>query len=216
MWPAIASAVIGGGLGLLGNSMNNKANAEAAEGAGMPMWDPRQEPYLFGSTGWQPQMPEMSADAMNYMTALSGGHNPQYGPQAPMNFEQVLSGILSPQQVSDKGPAWYQDPRSSTQGFNGQPGGMTGLLGYGQGTPPPLFSNNPYFSGQGVMDPQNLMQGPGGYDPANAGYAPPQQQPQGLLGAGGGGAMPAPAPPQPAYMQQDAYGLPAWARDMVM
>ena len=156
---------------------------------------------------------------MNYMTALSGGFNPQHGPQAPMNFEQVLSGILNPQQVSDKGPAWYQDPRSSTQGFNGQPGGMTGLLGYGQGTPPPLFSNNPYFSGQGVMDPENLMQGPGMYDPALAAQEQEQQAPpNGLLQrANDSPAMPAPSSYQtPAYMQPDQSGLPAWARDMVL
>lgn len=213
----MASAVAGSAvLGYMGSKSANKANAEAAEDAGMPKWDPRQEPYLFGSTGWQPEMPEMSADAMNYMTALSGGFNPQYGPQQPMDFEQLLGGILNPQQAAGGAQPWYQDPNASPQQA-GQQGGVAGLLGYGQGTPPPLYSNNPYFSGQGVMDPQNLMQGPGGYDPANAGYAPQQQQ-AGLLGAANGSqAMPAPSSYQtPEYMVKDYTGKPAWAREYIL
>ncbi len=63
------------------------------------------------------------------------------------------------------------------------------------------------------------MQGPGMYDPALAAQEQQAQQapPNGLFQrANDSPAMPAPQQQQPAYMQQDAYGRPAWARDMVL
>ena len=253
--------IIGAGVGLLGGSKDKTTTAETSS---MPEWTPQQMPYVFGSQGWNPQMPQLNAEALNYGTALTGGYNPQYGPQGPMGFEQLLSGILGmgggqlpmqpyqgggggggainmgpmlpqphpgggvntgpmlPQGAPQGAPdtPWFMDPNAFTQGYGARQGGIQGLLGYGQGVPPPLMTNNPYFSGQGVRNPENLMQGPGMYDPALAAQEQQEQQapPNGLLQrANDSPAMPAPSTYRPpAYMQPDAYGKPAWARDMVL
>ena len=142
---------------------------------------------------------------------------PQPHPGGGMNTGPMLPQQGAPQGA--QGTPWFMDPNASTQGYGAQQGGIQGLLGYGQGVPPPLMTNNPYFSGQGVRNPENLMQGPGMYDPALAAHAQEQQAPpNGLLQrANDSPAMPAPSSYQtPAYMQPDAYGKPAWARDMVL
>jgi len=140
MWGALAG-LAGSALGYLGSKSQNKAMAEANEDAGVPRWDPRQEEYLFGGSAWQPQMPLVNADAMNYGSAMMGGYNPATGPQGPMNFEDMLSGLLGGKEVQGQG--------------------MSGLLGYGgpgapSAAPPPLMSSNPYYGGYGVDRPEDL------------------------------------------------------------
>ena len=178
MWPAIAG-LAGSVLGFLGQESQNDAMAEAAEGAGMPIWDPRQEARLFGGAAWNPQMPQVNADAMNYGNAMTGGYNPATGPQGPMNFEDMLSGLLGGEEVQGQG--------------------MSGLLGYGgpgapSAAPPPLMQSNPYYGGANVDRPDNLVYNLYGSPVPNQQQwgqpAPPQQQvfaPQIPQGANYGG-----------------------------
>lgn len=181
LFAAALPALIGGGLGLISNSMDNSARAEAAEGAGMPMWDPRQEDYLFGNAPWQPNIPDVNADALNYGQAMMGGYNPATGPQGPMSYQDILFDLLNNNSSQD--------------------GGMSGLLGYGgkgapAAAPPPMMASNPYYGGQGVDDPNRL-----GYN--LYGPAPQQapQQPTGLPPAAAAaspyGGMPQQQQPQP-------------------
>ncbi len=144
MWPAIAG-LAGSVLGFLGQESQNDAMAEAAEGAGMPMWDPRQEARLFGGTAWNPQMPLVNADAMNYGNAMMGGYNPATGPQGPMSFQDILKQLLT--------TPGDDEPQSN---------GIQGLLGYGNlgapsAAPPPLMQSNPYYGGANVDRPDNLV-----------------------------------------------------------
>ena len=177
MWGALAG-LAGSALGFLGQESQNDAMAEAAEGAGMPIWDPRQEARLFGGTAWNPQMPQVNADAMNYGNALMGGYNPATGPQGPMNFEDMLSGLLGGEEVQGQG--------------------MSGLLGYGgpgapSAAPPPLMQSNPYYGGANVDRPDNLVYNLYGSPVPNQqqwGQPAPQQQvfaPQIPQGANYGG-----------------------------
>lgn len=180
MWPAIAAAAIGAAGSYLASDNNNKAVSEANAQSNIPKWAPEQLPYTFQGSGWNPAMPGVNAGALNYGLGLTGGFNPGTGPQQPMEFNSLLSGLLGGYDNAGVANPWYQDPRSTTQLQEGQ-GSIGGLLGYGAGTPPPLMTSNPYYSGQGVVNPEQMMAGPGMH---NA----PQYQPT--------AAAPAPAPTQ--------------------
>lgn len=183
------AAAIGGSalLGYMGSreqadAMQDPATRTTTESVA-PEWSTQQLPYIFGDNAWQSPMPQMNAEALNYGQALMGGFNPAYGPQQPMGFDELLAQISgTPQAAKTEGGGWFQDPNSTVYNPQGNAGGVEGLLGYGAGTPPPLFDNNPYFAGQGVRDPENMMQGPG---------MPQIDENAAALAA----AQPAPAPP---------------------
>lgn len=162
----VGGAIIGGLLGRKGAKDQakdiEKANADQLKYQGLPRWDDRQTPYVFGQ-GKQWQMPYMNAQAINYMQGLSGGYNPMYGPQ----LAGLLGGAGGPMQPTGGGATlgsggfqggnqpWFMNPQSNP--FDpGIYGGLAGMLGIGQGAPPPLFMNDPRF-GYNVANPNDLM-----------------------------------------------------------
>lgn len=156
-WMAPLATVAGGLLGLAGSKVQADATNKANENAGLPRWDPRQEALLFGGGAWNPQIPQVNADAMNYGRSLMGGYNPTTGPQGPMDFESILGGLLG-------------GPQSGQQNA-----GIYGLLGYGSEgqsaqIPPPMMVSNPYYGGAGVDDPGRFN-----FEMTNPGYQVPNQ-----------------------------------------
>lgn len=173
-WIPLAAAAVGAIGSYMASDNQNDAQAEAMEGAGTPVWDPRQESYLFGNAPWQPNVPDVNADALNYGQAMMGGYNPATGPQGPMSYQDILFDLLN--------------------NNSGQDGGVSGLLGYGgkgapAAAPPPMMASNPYYGGQGVDDPNRL--GYNLYGPA------PQQAPQQPTGLPAAAASPYSGMPQP-------------------
>jgi hypothetical protein len=116
-WIPIAAAAVGAlGSYLAAGEANDASDRaidrqiEANEDAGMPRWAPQSIPYVFGANGWQPPMPTMSQDAIDYGAMLAGGGNAT----GPMSMEGLLGNI------------------GSTN--------LGGLLGYNQAAPPPLWA----------------------------------------------------------------------------
>lgn len=144
IFAGIGSALLGGALGLVGNKQQADAMEEANEGAGMPMWDPRQTPYLFGDTGYQFNMPQATDAGMAHGLALMGGYNPAQGGamQAPMDISYLMQSLLGPQ----------MDPSGSAGAQQ-----MQSMLGYGAPTPPAFMTSSPYYQGQ---QPQQAVQTP--------------------------------------------------------
>lgn len=183
---AIGSAVAGGVVGgLMGGGGDSPDMVMPT-----PTWSPYQLPYVWEGDPAQMGRPQMNAQSANYFQSLSAGANPMFGPQ--MGGMPGLGGMFGLGGAGSGGgmPGYPQDPWfMNNQGSvyeQGVPGGVAGLLGFGQGAAPPLMTNNPLYSGEGVRDPENLKGGKGTIADPNRGTGgtPPEAgAPAGMTGS---------------------------------
>ena len=144
---------------------------------GVPRWSPQQEPYVFGA-GKQIELPQLNPAATDYANMLAGGYNPAYGAVDPTQYlgspGGVMGGLL--------GNLGQQNPTAASGG------GLLGLLGFGGGTPPPLFLLQQQGAAPGVAQGQGQgqWQQPAQTPLSGRNQVPPQAMPKPVYGPYGG------------------------------